>query len=162
MNILMSKLQVMFNGLYFNSIFKKIAASLHHSLNPLAESPAGLGHGVPGEVRHSLHDLRHQGGGSVVGGFVCFSFTKAPNVVVHGVTVWAAGRPDLLRLELREVLPAPLLGGFAVMGGRPVLLKHEVVPSTIIVAGKLVAIITGTSLMSTQSHLLFYLLTFWS
>ncbi len=57
---------------YSNSLFKKIAASILDSLNPLAESPAGLGHGVPGEVHHHLCDLRHQGGGSVVGGFVYF------------------------------------------------------------------------------------------
>ncbi len=57
----------MFYELYFISLFKKIAASLHDSLNPLAESPAGLGHGVPGEVRHHLRDLCHQGGGSCVG-----------------------------------------------------------------------------------------------
>jgi hypothetical protein len=50
MNILMSNLQVMFNGLYFISLFEKIAASLHDGLNPVAESPACLRHGVPGEV----------------------------------------------------------------------------------------------------------------
>ncbi len=55
----MSNLQVMFSVLYFDSLFKKITASLHDSLNPVVESPAGLGHGVPGEVRHPLHDLRH-------------------------------------------------------------------------------------------------------
>jgi hypothetical protein len=75
----------MFSGLYFDSLFKKFADSLHDSLNPLAESPAGLGHGVHGEVCHHLHDLHHQGGGSVVGGFVYFLFSNAPNVVVRGL-----------------------------------------------------------------------------
>jgi hypothetical protein len=49
MNILMSNLQVMFNGLYFISLFEKIAACHPNGLNPVAESPAGLGHGVAGE-----------------------------------------------------------------------------------------------------------------
>jgi hypothetical protein len=82
-------------GIFYNGLFKKIAASLIHGLNPLAEPPAGLGHGVPREVGHDLRDLCLQRGGSVVGAPVHISLGNAPNVVIQGVTVWA--RPPLTR-----------------------------------------------------------------
>jgi hypothetical protein len=40
----------MFNGLYFIKFCKKITASIHDGLNPLAESPAGLRHGSLGRL----------------------------------------------------------------------------------------------------------------
>jgi hypothetical protein len=95
-NIICSNLQVMFIGIYFIRLFKKIAASLNDGLNPLAEAPAGLGHGAPQEVGHDIRDLRLQGGGSVVGAPVDIPLANAPNVIVQGIAVWAAGRPYLL------------------------------------------------------------------
>jgi hypothetical protein len=89
-------LQVMFIGIYFIGLFKKIAASLNDGLNPVAEPPAGLGHGVPREAGHDVHDLRLQGGSSVVGAPVDIPLANAPNVIVQGFAVWAAGRPYLL------------------------------------------------------------------
>jgi hypothetical protein len=62
MNILRRNLQVMFNRLNFIKLFKKIAASIHDILNPLAVPPGGLYHGVPGQSGHHLLDLGHQGG----------------------------------------------------------------------------------------------------
>jgi hypothetical protein len=189
----------MFSGLYSIKLFEKIAASVHDGLDPLPEPPAGLRHGVPGQAGHHLLDLRHQGGDIVVGSFINISFTNAPYIIVERVAVRAAGRPDLLRPELREVLPAPILRRLAVVGRRPVLLEHVVslaaalsiqdlttsfrtlryssvlifsplakmwggitspslltTPSTMTVVGNFVAITTGTSLMSAQSHLLFF------
>ncbi len=54
-------------GIFYNGLFEKIAASLNHGINLLAEPPAGLGHSVPQEVGHDLRDLRLQRGSSVVG-----------------------------------------------------------------------------------------------
>ncbi len=45
---------------------KKIAVCLHHHLNPVPETVAGLRHGVRVEVAHHLLDRHHQGGDSVV------------------------------------------------------------------------------------------------
>ncbi len=70
----------MFMGKFYNGLFEKIAASLNHGLNPLAEPPAGLDHGVPREVGHDLRDLRLQRGSSVVGVSVHISLTNAPHV----------------------------------------------------------------------------------
>ncbi len=72
-------------------IIKKITASLNDGLNPLAELPAGLGHGVPQEVGHDVRDLRLQGGGSVVGAPVDIPLKNAPNVIVQEVAVWVLG-----------------------------------------------------------------------
>jgi hypothetical protein len=44
----------MFMGIFYNGLFKKIATSLKHNLNPLAELSAGLGHGVPREAGQDL------------------------------------------------------------------------------------------------------------
>jgi hypothetical protein len=86
----------MFTGIYFIRLFKKIAASLNDGLNPLAEPPVGLGHGATREVGHDVRDLHLQGGGSVMGAPVDIPLANAPNVIVQGVAVWAAGRPYLL------------------------------------------------------------------
>jgi hypothetical protein len=67
-------------GIFYNGLFEKIAASLNHGLNPLAEPPASLDHSVPWEVGHDIRDLRLQRGGSVVGVSVHISLTNAPNV----------------------------------------------------------------------------------
>jgi hypothetical protein len=81
-----------------NALFKKVAASLPHGRNPLAESSADIDHGVPGEVGHDLCKLSHQGGGSVVGGFVYIPFANSLHVVIlQGVAIRAVGVPDLLR-----------------------------------------------------------------
>jgi hypothetical protein len=109
---------------------KKIAASIHDGLDPLSEPPAGLCHGVPRQAGHHLLDLGHQGGDIVVGGFINVSLTNAPYIIVERIAVRAARGPDLLRPELREVLPAPILRRFAVVGRRPILLEHVVVPSS--------------------------------
>ncbi len=77
-------------------IIQKIAASLNDGLNPVAEPPAGLGHGVPREAGHDVHDLRLQGSGSVVGAPVDIPLANAPNIIMQGLAVWAAGRPYLL------------------------------------------------------------------
>jgi hypothetical protein len=90
-NIFCSNLQVMFIGIYFIGLFKKTTASLNDGLNPLAEPTAGLGHGVPPEVGHDVHDLRLQGGCSVVGAPVDIPLKNAPNVIVQGVAVWVLG-----------------------------------------------------------------------
>ncbi len=81
----------MFIGIYFIGLFKKITASFNDGLNPLAEPPAGLGHGVPREVGHDVHDLRLQGRCSVVGAPVDIPLKNAPNVIVQGVAVWVLG-----------------------------------------------------------------------
>jgi hypothetical protein len=86
----------MFIGIYFIRLFQKIAASLNDSLNPVAEPPAGLGHGDTREAGHDVHDLRLQGGGSVVGAPVDIPLANAPNVIVQGFAVWAAVKPYLL------------------------------------------------------------------
>ncbi len=86
----------MFMCVFYIDLFIKIAASLNHGLNLLAEPPAGLGEGVPGEVGHDLRDLGHQGCSSVVGNFVDVPLTDAPHVVVQGIAVWTTGWPDLL------------------------------------------------------------------
>jgi hypothetical protein len=90
-NIFCSNLQVMFIGIYFIGLFKKIAASLNDGLNPVAEPPAGLGHGVPREAGHDVHDLRLQGGGSVVGAPVDIPLANALNVIMQGFAVWLLG-----------------------------------------------------------------------
>jgi hypothetical protein len=95
-NIFCSNLQVMFIGIYFIRLFKKITASLNDSLNPVTEPPADLGHGVPREAGHDVHELRLQGGGNVVGAPVDIPLANAPNVIVQGFAFWAAGRPYLL------------------------------------------------------------------
>jgi hypothetical protein len=77
-------------------LFKKIAASLNDGLNPVAEPQAGLGHGVPREAGHDVHEFLLQGGGSVVGAPVDIPLANAPNVIVQGFAFWAAGRPYLL------------------------------------------------------------------
>ena len=77
-NIFMPNLQILFIWIYYISLLRKFAASLHLSLNPRAEPPEGLEHGVPSEVAHHLRDLRHQRGRSVVGGFVDITLTNAP------------------------------------------------------------------------------------
>jgi hypothetical protein len=41
-------------GIFYNGLFLKIATSLNHGLNPLAELSAGLGHGVLWEAAHDL------------------------------------------------------------------------------------------------------------
>ena len=110
----------MFIWIYYIRLFEKIAASLHHSLNPRPEPLAGLAHGVPGEVAHHLRDLCHQLGHSVVGGSVHISLANAPHVVGLGVTLW-----------LWEGMTTALL-----------LIR----PSTITVAGNLVTIMMGTLL----------------
>jgi hypothetical protein len=48
-----------------NYLLKEIAPSLYH---PLPGPHAGLHHSVPAEECNPLHDLRHQGGCSVVVG----------------------------------------------------------------------------------------------
>ncbi len=81
----------MFIGIYFIGLFKKIAASLNDGLYPVAEPPAGLGHGVPREAGHEVHDLRLQGGGSVVGAPVDIPLANAPNGIKQGFAVWLLG-----------------------------------------------------------------------
>ena len=81
----------MFIGIYFIGLLKKIAASLNDGLNPVAEPPAGLGHGVPREAGHDAHDLRLQGGGSVVGAPVDIPLANALNVTMQGFAVWLLG-----------------------------------------------------------------------
>ncbi len=49
-----------------NHSIKKIAVFLHHHLNPVPDTAAGLRHGVRVEVAHHLFDRHHQGGDSVV------------------------------------------------------------------------------------------------
>ncbi len=98
-NIFCPNLQVMFIGRYFLWLFKKIAASLNNGLNPVAGPPAGLGHGVPWEAGHDVHDLCLQWGGSVVGAPVDIPLANAPSVIMQGFAVWAAGRPYLLWQE---------------------------------------------------------------
>ncbi len=130
MNILRRNLHVMFSGLYFIKLFKKIAASIHDGLDPLAEPPAGLCHGVPRQADHYLLDFGHQGVNIVVGGLINISFTNAPYIIVERIAVRALRGPDLLWLELQEVLPAPILRCLAVVGRHPLLLEHVVVPSS--------------------------------
>jgi hypothetical protein len=96
MNILRRNLQVMFSGLYFIKLFEKIAASIHDGLDPLAEPPAGLHHGVPGQAGHHVLDLGHQGDDIVVGGLINVSFANAPYIIVERIAVRAARGPDLL------------------------------------------------------------------
>ncbi len=86
----------MFIGIYYNGLLEKITASLNDGLNPLTVPPAGIGHGVPWEVGHDVRNLHLQGGGSFVGAPVEVSLANAPNIIVQGVAVWAAGRPYLL------------------------------------------------------------------
>ena len=49
-NIVIPNLQTMFVWIYYIRLFEKIAASLHHSLNPRAEPLGGLGHGDLGRL----------------------------------------------------------------------------------------------------------------
>ncbi len=56
-------------GIMYHSI-EKTAVCLHHRLNPGQETAAGLHHGVLVEVAHHLLDRHHQGGDSVVMGFI--------------------------------------------------------------------------------------------
>jgi hypothetical protein len=51
-------------------LLNEITASHHHGLNPLAETPAGLCHNIPGEGGHHLRDLDFQGVCIVVGGLL--------------------------------------------------------------------------------------------
>ncbi len=62
----------------------------------MAEPPAGLGHGVPREAGHDVHELHLQGGRSVVGAPVDIPLANAPNLIVQGFAFLAAGRPYLL------------------------------------------------------------------
>ncbi len=62
------------------TLFEKIAASLHHSLNTAPEQLAVLSHGVPRVDGHHLHDIDHQRGDGVVGGFVNIPLTNAAEV----------------------------------------------------------------------------------
>ena len=57
-----------------------------------------------------------------MGGFIDVPLTNAAHIVVKGVPVWAAGRPDLLGPEPPEVLPAPVLRPIAVLSGLTFLL----------------------------------------
>ena len=77
------------------TLFKEIAASLHHGLDARPEALAGLRHGGPQEVAHHLHDLDHQGGGSAVKGSVGIPLTYAPDLKIQGIAVRAAGRPKV-------------------------------------------------------------------
>jgi hypothetical protein len=51
-------------------LLEKIAASLHHGLDTVPDQLAVLSHGFPHEDGHHLHDVDHQQGDGVVGGFV--------------------------------------------------------------------------------------------
>ena len=79
------------------TLFKEIAASLHHGLDARPETLAGLRHGGPQEVAHHLHDLDHQGGGSAVRGSVGIPLTYAPDVIIQGIAVRAAGSPKVIK-----------------------------------------------------------------
>jgi len=81
------------------TLFKEIAASLHHGLNARPEALAGLRHGGPREVRHHLRDLDHQRGGSAVRGSVGIPLTYAPDVIIQGIAVRAAGSPKVIKKE---------------------------------------------------------------
>jgi hypothetical protein len=127
-NKFLRNLQVMFIGSCLIHLLKEIAAGSHHGLNSLAETPAGHRHGVPGEGGHHLRDLRLERVRSVVWGFVNISVTNAPNIIVQGIAVEAAGRPDLLRPELGEVRRAPILCDLGVVSRGAILLKDVMAP----------------------------------
>jgi hypothetical protein len=57
-------------------LFKKIAASLHHSHDVVPKPLAG-GHGVPQKADFHLCDFGHQAGDSGVGGSVGPSLTQS-------------------------------------------------------------------------------------
>ncbi len=59
-------------------LLKKIALYLHHCLNPDTKTAAGLRHGILVKVAHQLLDLYHQGGDSVVRGFIVMLLKNAP------------------------------------------------------------------------------------
>ncbi len=125
-----------------------------------------------------------------MGGLVDVPLTHALYVVIEGVAVRAAGRSNFFWPELRKVGRAPVLHSPSVVSWGAILLKdvmapigHSVHPGLHNVTqdldvlfcvnfqafGKevgggmtspLVAITMGTSVMSAQSHLLFFLFTF--
>ncbi len=61
-------------------LLEKIAPSLHHGLDMFPDQLAVLSHGVPHEDGHHLHDVDHQQGDGVVGGFVNIPPTNAAEV----------------------------------------------------------------------------------
>ena len=61
-------------------LLEKISASLHHGLNTVPYQLAVLSHGVSHEDGHHLHDVDHQHGDGVVGGFVNIPPTNAAEV----------------------------------------------------------------------------------
>jgi len=91
------------------TLFKEIAASLHHGLDAWPETLAGLRHGGPQEVAHHLHDLDHQGGGSAVRGSVGIPLTYAPDVIIQGIAVRAAGRPKVRKKDENLTISATVL-----------------------------------------------------
>ena len=78
------------------TVFNKIAVSPNDLLQAASEPVAGKGDLLPGQVGEHLHDLCDQGLLSVVGGFINILFSDAPDIIVEGVAVWAARRPNLL------------------------------------------------------------------
>ncbi len=57
-----------------------MATSHHHGLDAAPEPLAVLSLGVPREDGHHLHDVGHQRGDGVVGGFVNIPLTNAAKV----------------------------------------------------------------------------------
>ncbi len=77
--------------------WKKIAASLHHGLDTVPFQLAVLSHGVPHEDGHHLHDVDHQQGDGVLGGFVNIPYTNAAKVQKATVGRQAAGTCEMGR-----------------------------------------------------------------
>ncbi len=89
-----------------------------------------------------------------MGGLVYISLKHAPYVVIQGIAARAAGWPNFFWPELREIGLAPILSPLGIVSKGASLLNmtqhHH--------SGKnFVVIPMGTSVMSEQSHLLFFL-----
>jgi hypothetical protein len=61
-------------------LLEKIAASLYQGLDVVPDQLAVLSYGVPHEDGHHLHDVDHQQGDGVVGGFVDITPTNTAEV----------------------------------------------------------------------------------
>ncbi len=107
-------------------LFIKTVVSINNSLDPGHQALAGLHHGVPVEGPQHLLHLVDQILGLVARLFSDPYFRFAPHKIVKKVTIRWAGRPDLLILNLHNLLqglPEPALRSLAFVGKGAIQLK---------------------------------------
>lgn len=116
----------MFSSPPTSLFFNEVALGLYDVLKTSPEPLAGPDDVLPGDGGHGGDDGGLQLVHCVVGPSIDVLLQNAPQIVVKGVTVWAAGRPDLLPPERRDVLLQPVLGLLGVVSRGTVLLKDVV------------------------------------